>query len=322
MLDIFKFKKLFFLFSFFILFLPTKARAEDLWKTQEVLNIVKPVAGEAFVAGQEINVTKKIDGDLIALAQRLVISAPINQDVRAAAEEILINSTIFGNATIFASKITISKSADIKGTLRVWANSLEIQDSVSGTVIFNNDKVDGQGQYYQKSKEILEFNKINWFWQLVAFFSSLLIGLIIINLFPSSTKKIMLQIIETPGKVLLAGLVFVLVMPLAAFLLLITLIGIPLGLIILGAYFFLLYIALIFPSLILGKVIIAQFVKSKSKINKIAPTWFLTVGLLVMRLVFLIPQFGAIIKFLAVLLGFGGVLFCLKQQIVKSKSVG
>ena len=77
---------------------------------------------------------------------------------------------------------------------------------------------------------------------LAAPITAIAFGLILINFLESQIKEVTILMVKSPGKSLLMGIVFLIIIPLAAFLLFITLIGIPLATIILGLYFLLLYL--------------------------------------------------------------------------------
>jgi signal transduction histidine kinase len=68
-------------------------------------------------------------------------------------------------------------------------------------------------------------------------------------------------------------------------------------------------------------LIVYSFAKDKKIIKKTSMIWFMMIGLLGLKLLFLTPWFGGIIKLLTIFWGFGGVMFLFKSKFLNdSKS--
>lgn len=356
------FKKLILIPSIFILILPMYVAAKsDLWQTQQTINIVEEIEGEAILIGKSITVEKDIKRDLLAAGRQIIISAPVAQDARIAGERVLLNSQINGNATILAGEVILGKIGEVQGNIRVWASKLDLSGKVSGDIVFRGDtlnisgQIDGNADFgeiasliinegaringdlkYQAKKPFdipdnvvlgkidykpLEsagrsiWRHINLFWQMVWFFAALAVGLILINFFGSRIKQINILMVKKPGKSLLLGLIFAFILPIISVLLFITLIGIPLGMIIFVLWVLLLYAAPILTSVILGKLVVNSLFKDKKRLKQMSMVWFMVIGLLCLKLMFLIPWIGGSIKILTVFWGLGGALYLFKEQL-------
>jgi hypothetical protein len=110
------------------------------------------------------------------------------------------------------------------------------------------------------------------------------------------------------------GFVFVICVPIAAVILLFTMIGIPISIIVIFAYMVLFYIAKIFVGIALGEKALQLF-----KTNGVPSAgWSLLVGLIILYLLFLIPYLNWIIYLLTLFVGFGSVFQAKKYLIPPS----
>lgn len=113
------------------------------------------------------------------------------------------------------------------------------------------------------------------------------------------------------------GLLFLIVAPITTFILLITIIGIPLAMALLFTYFFFIYLAKIFISLVLGEKLLGYFNKEYN------PYLVLLIGLFLYLILTSIPVVGWLITFVSVLIGMGAILLGKKDyyEEVKLKKV-
>ena len=118
------------------------------------------------------------------------------------------------------------------------------------------------------------------------------------------------QVLKSLG----SGVLLLIAIPLIALILMITVIGIPLGLIVLFAYIVILYISKIFVGLAIGRPIVTYAKKESS-----SPYWHLVVGLIVIALATKIPLVGFLISIVVVLAGLGALFMTWKSMSDESK---
>jgi hypothetical protein len=290
---------------------------QDLRAASENIFINSQINGNATIwsaARATIDKAGEIRGNLRVWSQILEIQGEVLEDVKFSGSVVKITGQIGGNVNL--GKIVdlkIGPNTRIGGDLKYKAKK---------TFDIPRDAVAGKINYQPVNKASISiWRQINWFWQIVWFFAALAVGLILINSASPQIKKINVLMVKNPGKSLLLGLVFSFILPIIAMLLMVTLIGIPLGISIFGLWLLLLYIAPILVAFILGKLIVYSFAKDKKIIKKTSMIWFMMIGLLGLKLLFLTPWFGGIIKLLTIFWGFGGVMFLFKSKFLNdSKS--
>jgi hypothetical protein len=129
-------------------------------------------------------------------------------------------------------------------------------------------------------------------------------GLALILVFPGFTHRSAHSFTAKMGWSLLYGLLILIVMPILSILLMVTIVGLPLGLIMLLAYFSLLYIAKVIAGLSIGSALIGR--KEKGAGSQILS---LFLGLLILELVALIPIVGGLLGFVMLVVGLGAIYF-------------
>jgi ABC-type multidrug transport system permease subunit len=216
------------------------------------------------------------------MVDKLLISGDVNKDV---------SFTINQNNNYYQDEpIKITDDSNIKGDFNYSYNkNLNIDESlVAGAINFNKKDIENNWQ-----KNIWNF--------IIAVFSALVVGLVFISISKKEMAIIQEKVNSRYKKSLLIGLGILFLTPIISVILMLTIIGIPLGFIMLIFWFILLYFAQIMVGLGLGKQIREKLFKTKKK-NIMAD---LVIGITILYLLFSIPIFGKIIMFLSTLLGLG-----------------
>jgi cytoskeletal protein CcmA (bactofilin family) len=264
------------------------------------------VVDNAMIAGGTITASSNSDvgGDLDAAGGSIEIAGHVGRDLSCDGGSVTIRGTVDGNATIDADDIRILQSARIQGDLE-YTSDKEIEIP-AGTVM-------GDVVYKRSEKKVEDiYSKITS--SIISFLSILLIGLLMVRFTGNTTTKVSDTIATQVLKSLGSGVLLLIAIPLMALILMITVIGIPLGLIVLFAYIVILYISKIFVGLAIGRPIVT-YVKKESS----SPYWHLVVGLIVIALATMIPLVGFFISLIVILAGLGGLVTAWKSMSDESK---
>ena len=244
--------------------------------------------------------------------ERIVITGPVVVDRGDTTGDVIV---IDGDVLVRGT---------VKGDLVVINGEVTLRGSVTGDVIAGKDKVivgdrgriGGDLRYGDKKPEGATSDKVKgdvkrfdiesiaapagagivlglWLAVTVSIF---LLGLVLLLLFPRAADAVTRV---GAGKSLLVGLLLFILLPILALVALVTIIGLPLGLVLLLAFVVLLAIGYVSAAWLLGRRILKP---PKARILA-----FL-VGLVLLRLLALIPFVGGLISFLATLLGLGALV--------------
>jgi len=271
----------------------------------ETININGDVGGDVIAGCGKVNIasTARIGGDLLFGVDIARIDGPIEGNIKGSGSEVTISNGVNGNVELEVESLTILPTANIGGDLNYTCR--EEADIQSGAQI--------AGATTHKLPEVRkDWTKIFpfvFFFGVLAkvlnFLMALLAGVVIIFLAPKKLTSITDAIGTRPGPSAGWGALIVFVAPIAAVLVCLTIIGIPVGLIALALYGIALYVAQIPVGLFIGRWIIGRFRVVEGKAIMVGA---LAIGLAILKLLSLIPYFGFVVGMAVVIFGLGAVV--------------
>ncbi len=202
-----------------------------------LLDTQSTINGDVIVMGGDIRLKGAIDGELRAYAGNVTLEGEVKKKVDIKASNVKINGTISSDAKIAAQdKIEIGDSAKINGNLNYWQkkdkNSL-FEDQVTGKVIYDEDL---------KIRPDFEARGPNFVGRIVGLIIGLLRAALIIGLISWLCKKLFKRAAqyfeEKPWNSLGYGTLYMVLVPVISLLLMIIVIGMPLGALTLVFYIF------------------------------------------------------------------------------------
>lgn len=252
------------------------------------------VQGDLSGAAGNVRIDGTVDGDVSAGAGNVHVteSGVVGGNFGVGAGTVLINGTIQGDATIGAETIRLGEAAVIAGSLTYDGTLEGNRDAVQGTITRD------------PSRRVGVLTDIQPFASIVvtayAFVINLILGAILLYLFPRFSKAVATRVTTDPIRVGLIGLGVLILIPVLLIALAITVIGIPLTIV--GAFTFVL---VAWVALVYGRFAVGAWVLSFAAVdNKWAA---LVVGLLIGAILALIPFVGGLLNFVIFLLGLGAL---------------
>ena len=301
----------------------TEPVAKDVAVAGGSITIIGDVGDDVRAAGGNIVVTGNINGELIAAGGSITLSnstnvgndvviaagqatlnGNINGDVRLMGGVATINGRIQGNVLAeLEETITISDGAVIEGNILYKAkrvDALNISDgaTVTGEVFFEEmaipDAADVENVVAAALGAFLIFK----------LFSTIVVALVLMWLFKNFSVSVVRVAINEPLRMLGYGFVTLIVVPAAAIILLITLLGIPLGIASLLSYGLLLLLSCLYSGVVAGSWV-GNIISSKETISV---NWKNVVGgIVLLTLIKLVPVVGWIIAFFIFLITLGSL---------------
>ena len=280
---------------------------DDLRVMGGQVNLNGKVLDDLIIGAGNVNFSKDtvIGGDLIAGVGFLNFNGKINGNFKGAVGQIIFGGTVAQNADLkIKDKLNFSPEAFIGGNFNYTApRKLELPASlVKGTTTFKESPLGkiGQGWREHNFKNIIGAILVAKL--IYAVLALALIGLILIAVSPRYLLDTVAHINQKPGDCLWKGFLFLIVGPAFILIALLSVIGIPLAMII-GALYCV--------TLILGKVLAGMWVGTKlfalKKPTPVRVFGALVVGLLILKIIGLIPIAGWIIYFLVFLMALGAL---------------
>jgi len=316
---------------------------EDYFAWGDVVEILGTVHGDVYTAGGEIRMAGTVDGDLLAAGGKVRMEGKVSQNARIAGGEVTVAGEIGRNLTVAGGKITLADAATVHGNV-ISAGDLVIAGRVNGSVkamagnlqAASAAKVGGDLTYrsphpaqieegakiggmvmQKKPNRMFDFSPgqmmgavagLFLLFKVVSFVSTLVLGLLLIFLFPGFSRAVVSTLREHPMASLGWGVVLLIVTPFVLVALLMTVVGIPLALILFPLYLISLYLARIVIILWAGTAILERMGKGGH------PAWGLLIGLFLYTVLTFIPGPGGLISFFVILFGLGAALLTLREQ--------
>ena len=280
--------------------------------TGKISHDVRLLGGQAQISGEVgRNVTAvtatiefapgaRIGQNIVILSGNVDLESRIGRNARIYASNVRISDGVNGNVTAYVGQMRLTSKAEIGGELQYWSNKNALIDSrakVQGGVVHHPSFFYGvfHGKFFKSLKIGSKFAAL-----LMNFFYSLVIALIIIRYFPQRIDRTIWALNHKPLQAIVAGLVLIIVLPLAFLALLITILGVPFALTLLSITVVSFYTAKVLSILWLSKHIFRKFDFQKHM------RLYFTFGLIIYFLLTIIPYAGGVISFAALLLGLGG----------------
>ncbi len=264
------------------------------------ITINSPVGGDLMTAGGTVNISEAatIGGDFWSGAGILNLNSNVRGNAKLAGGEILINSVISGNVEIRADKkLVFGPQSKVLGKI-VYRGSSEavIQDGAQVNQIEFHKIEKTRAASAKRIVSVFLLIKI------VALFVAALIAL---KLFGKSAHSIVSRPHAKPWVNLGIGFLGIIAIPIAALILLLTVLGFLAGLILIFCFILALLFSSIFATLFIGSLA-EKWILKKTEINL---TWRTAIwGVVISAIINLIPIVGWIVMFIAYLMVFGSFL--------------
>ncbi len=265
------------------------------------------VGGDAVVGGGQIHLTgSRIEGDVLMGGGSIRIDASVGGDVKIGGDEVYINAPVAGNVEVHAEKLTLGSEARIAGNLKYRSPkeaTLEAGATVVGTTTYEPAK-DRDGR--AMAAAFLSALALAKLCMLLA--GAFFFALVFRRFAEAVTKTAALRPLLEIGR----GFVFLIVAPVLSVLLLVTIVGMPLGLLGLLSYGALMIVSCLVAPIVLGSLLYQWFSKKEREIN-----WkTVLIGVFAVFLLGFIPILGGLINFILVLLTLGAVVK-IKWDLIK-----
>jgi len=271
---------------------------DDIRAAGGEVTVAGSVGGDAILAGGRIRLTAEaIVGERAWLAGGDVeVAGRVGQELRVGAGNVNISGTVEGDVELAARQITILPTVRIEGNLTYRSPepaNIAPQAQISGTI--THVPVEAEAGLIRLAEPIFRG---------IFLLSLLLAGIVLIALFPSFSVAAARIVGSDPWRSLGLGLALLVTTPIAAGLLLATVIGIPLGLVTLALYFVTLLAGFLTGILFLGDLGVRRLCPGTEpstgwKIGALA------IALVALWLLQFLPLIGGLIPFLALLFGLG-----------------
>jgi cytoskeletal protein CcmA (bactofilin family) len=273
---------------------------------------------DLYVAGARLNVDGRVGGALKAAGARLMIGSQASVDgpMLILGADVLFAGNSGGTAEIYGDTVQID--GRIGGNLLVRARSVTVGKTalLEGDAVFEtlDDPHIEQGATLRGRQTVTlprpgprDIRTVVKAIAAVVMFgigAGLILGLIILITARPMVEQAIAQMRDAPGRSLLIGVAVLILVPLGAMLLMVTVIGIPVGLLTLLAFPLILLVAWVVATLGVADWLLNRSRTERSLLGRLL---LLLAGLAAVTLIGVVPIVGVLVWLLVMLLGLGAL---------------
>lgn len=285
-------------------------QSQSIFRTGNEVVIEGEQFGHVYAAAGQVVVRGVIHGDLVAAGGSVRIEGTVTQDVYAAAGSLVISGDVQGQVTAAAGESVLTAESEVGKGVVLAGESVrlfgEVQEPsmVRARRLENSASISGDLAVWKKEQPQTDqvAPLVN---SIIHTLSNVLFALIAWWWFGPALRATTQRLREDWRSAATAGIVMVVTVPLFMLLLLITLVGAPVGFKIGMAYFALLSVASVVPTFWIGQRL---FAKAK-------PVWQLVAGAVMIGVLTQLPIIGWMIAVVLATVGAGAILKMLRSGV-------
>lgn len=318
---------------------PGEMVRENVYAAGGTVNVVGTVDGDLYVAGGTVNLMGTVTKDVTVVGGTLIVTGKIGDDLRVVGGNVTVGGSIGGELVAIGGNVNVLPSTTVGAEAYIVGGVINLSGSFPADLVMAGGQIylaeglmarNNFDYYSQKEAKIsdgaiilgtttfhqqavkknTQSSKSPFFglfafmtiWVLLGLAGAIILACLLFYLWKQESKEMIEAAFASPGRELIRGFVVLIVLPIAAIICLITLVGLPLGFLA-GVFYVALIILGAATTGLLWAGLLAKFVfkRKETDIN----WWLIILAALVLALVKLIPFVGWLIGFLVFLVGFG-----------------
>ena len=241
-----------------------------------------------------------IDGDVALVGGTVTVDGPVRGKVRAAGGDVRINGPVAGDLSIAAGTLALGPEARIDGKVTFHGGQLNRDPSAQVTGGVQHD----EGTHTPRhERTALERFVHGWIWT-VGF---MVLAAIMAAALPGPSQRLARELRERPWVTLFIGFLALTSVPIAAVLMMVTIIGIPLGILALFAYAALLLVGYVWLTVVVGGMLLDR-IRPEAAARTAWRVGAAILTMLVLGMLVRVPFVGDTLRFLATGVGVGMVV--------------
>jgi hypothetical protein len=299
----------------------------DLWAVGAIVSVVGEAKGDMYAAGARVSIDARVGGKLSVAGARVLIGprTEVTGVTRVAGADVVFAGTSRGAAELYGDSVQIN--GRIMGDLRVRARSVSLGKGavVDGNAVFETldepqidvgatvrgrQTVTMPVPYQVDRRSVLA---ALGFAVLFGVGAGFVLGLILLIAARPFVERGVAAMRAAPVRSGLIGVAVLFLVPIVAALIMVTVVGIPIGLLILLAFPLAVSTGLVLASLGLADRLMNRGRTERTFWGRVG---YLIVGLLILTVIGLIPVVGFVVGVLALVVGLGAFWQALRNRTI------
>jgi cytoskeletal protein CcmA (bactofilin family) len=262
-----------------------------------------PVEGNVRLAGGRIDVAGTVDGDASLAGGSITVTGAVKRNLHAAGGHVLIDAPVGGDVSVAGGQLQLGPNARIAGKVKFFGG--EMQRDPAAQVVGAVELVRGPHRENTAGERFLR----GWVWTM----GLMLLAAILAGALPGPSQRMAQELRERPWMTPLLGLIALTSIPVAAVLIMITIIGIPIGILALLGYAALLLVGYVWVSVVVGGLLL-QRVKPETAALTAWRMGAAALTMLAIALLVRVPLAGGVVKLAALACGVGMIVAAIARH--------
>jgi cytoskeletal protein CcmA (bactofilin family) len=319
----------------------------DVFAAGQTVVVTGTVAGDLIAAAQQVVVDGTVNGDVRAAGAVVTINGQVGRSVTSLAQQVNVSSSARLGGSLVAAGGTISAFGPVgrgitagAGTLQLggpvggdvlaWAETLSLGPNtrIAGDLEYRSERevavsggvVGGRVQFTPIEREERQeplLNGLLSFGSLVWLVGTAILGAVAVTLAPRAAARVVEAGRQQPLQSFGLGLLALFAVPLAALLVAVTMVGLPLAVVVGGLW----AVGLMLAKPALGLLVGTELARWARR-GQLPVLGALVVGLIVLHLLRHVPVAGELVSFLGLALGLGLVVQSVRRWRRPTEPVG
>ncbi len=210
------------------------------------------VGGSVSAAAERVRIASdsRIDRDVSAAASDVQVEGTIGRDLQAAGESVYVNGQVGRNVDTQSNRLSLGDNANVAGNI-AYTSDQDIRRDQGAQV---GGRVDREQRPAEDSRDDGWFDGVRLF----ALLAMLLTSMLLVMMVPGVFRSVTGTALRSPGRTLLIGLVASIAVPVGIGILMLTVVGLPLGLLALLIWLAILFLAGPFAAYLAGRLVLRR----------------------------------------------------------------
>ena len=265
------------------------------------VEIDQPVEGNLYVAGGNVNVTAPVTGNARIAGGDVTVKADIGGKLLVAGGNVNIDAPVAGNVTVSGGTLELGPNARIAGKLNFRGGHLE-QDPAA-QVVGGVTRTERRDRHHFESGPF----KGGWVVRALWTLGLMLLAAIIAGALPGPARRMQEELRTRPWLSALFGIMALIIIPIAAVIVMITIIGIPLGLLAIVGYVGLLLVGYVATAVLLSGIMLDRY-KAEAATRTAWRVGAAVLAMLVISSLAHLPFVGGFLGLAALVMGVGAIV--------------
>jgi hypothetical protein len=289
--------------------------SEDIIVIGGSVEISGNINGDIFIFGGKVVIQEEsvINGDIIVLGGELDYSGSLTGNLNAITGKVFLNGYIGGDSTITTQKLLLG---DFFGLSKKSSIAYFSPEKITEPEELKNQFTYNRTKKWSDSR-ILQSGLATFFgfWSLFRFITTILLMYLLIYLFKPFSGHVVKFGSDNWARAFLIGIIATIAIPAISIILMVSLIGFPIGLILLTIFSIIFIIRIAVASMIVGGWI--RKVNNRLDNRKYSTLFYSIIGLVILSIAKYIPYIGESIFVFVYIIAIGSIINYLYNTIFK-----